>query len=98
MPPSTAVKPRARQRLVRHAVVAYNTVERRPTGEAIEVPHTALRGEVITIEAVEEAKLDSMGALAVVGQTVADLDAEDEARIEAYRQGRLNATGGQETW
>ena len=81
-----------RERLVRHQIVLYNAVERRLDGSTVEIGKSANRGEVIVIDSATEARLESLGALAAIGQTVEDIDREDEQTLEIYQALRRNAS------
>jgi hypothetical protein len=94
MPPSaTTKKPRTRERIVRHAVVIYETKLRRPDGTAVTVSKTAERGDLVVLDAVEEAKLDALGALGADGETLEQIEAAISEQQDLFRQSRQNAAG-----
>jgi hypothetical protein len=59
-----------------------------PDGRVIEVEDFAACGDEITVDALEQMRLDSLGALCPPDWTLADLEAESERRIAAYRNAR----------
>jgi hypothetical protein len=99
MPPSaTTKKPRTRERIVRHAVVIYETKLRQPDGTAVTVSKTAQRGDLIVLDAVEEAKLDALGALGAEGETLAEIEAAISQAQDDFRASRQSVTGPGEAY
>lgn len=97
MPPSaTPTKPRLVERRVRSVTIDYFTVERRPTGERVEMLRQAGRGEIVRLSVGEAARLDSQGALCPPGQTMAELEQELDDRYTAYATARRSTSSATE--
>lgn len=81
MPRADARRPRSNERIIRDVVVGFTQRVRRPDGSTAEATLSAFRGEKVLLDPVEEARLDSSGALAGPDQSVEDMMSElDEIR------------------
>jgi hypothetical protein len=61
---------------VRDVIIGYTSRLRRTDGTTAEFTSQAARGETVILDPLEEARLDASGALAAIGQTVSDMNAE----------------------
>ena len=61
-----------------------------PDGRLVEVTEQAAFGDLVVLDALEQMRLDSLGALAPAGATREDVQAEFDQRVAAYRGARSN--------
>jgi hypothetical protein len=91
---SPAKRPVAVARRIQAVVVLYQSDELDAKGERIAVHKSAKRGELITLSPREEARLDSLGALAAPGVSVEQMDKDGEAILDSYRAARSSVSAG----
>jgi hypothetical protein len=79
---------KATARRVRLLSATYASRQPGPDGKVVEVLAHGNFGDEIVLDPREEMRLDSLGALAPPGATLADVESERARRIEAYRSAR----------
>jgi len=94
MPSTTAKKPRTVERRVAFLFATFRSIELTPDGTYGEFFRTARRGELVTLDVTEAARLDSLGALGPAGCTVQDIEADIAASYQVYQNSRRNAPEG----
>ena len=82
------------ERVVSADRVAFQTRALGVDGQFHVVEEVADRGETVVLDAVEMARLDSLGCLAAVGMTAADVEAEVQAKKDAYQAARRELPTG----
>lgn len=89
-----AKRPVSVARRVQMIIVLFESSELDAKGERVAVQKSAKRGEMITLSPREEARLDSLCALAPPGATIEEMDADSEAVLDAYRDARRAVSAG----
>ncbi len=80
------------ERQIAHVVALVKTEGVGLDGEAVESLATVERGATVTISRTEEARLEVLGALFPLGETVDDLHRREQVVYEAYCSARRSAT------
>jgi hypothetical protein len=99
MPPRSPKQPTAAPasktftRRVQIVSAGYTVKVPGPTGALVELQAEAAFGEEVVLDAQEQMRLDSLGALAPPGATRESIEAESDARIENYRSVRRGVAG-----
>jgi hypothetical protein len=64
-----------------------------PTGAIVESTEFCAFADELHVDALEQMRLDSVGALAVPGSTREDVEGELQEKIAAYRAARASVSG-----
>ncbi len=93
-----ARRARTVERMVAIQIVLYTARQLDAQGRVVEVGKVAARGDTVTLDARELARLESLGALAPSGWSIEQLDASDEAVHGAYVAARQAIVQGAEAY
>jgi hypothetical protein len=92
-PTAPAAASKTYRRRVQIVSAGYTVRVPGPTGALVELQQEAAFGDEVVLDAQEQMRLDSLGALAPVGATRESIEAESDERIEAYRSVRRGVAG-----
>jgi len=81
------------KRRVQIAAASYHVEVPGPDGRLVKLQRDAAIGDEVDVSAQEQMRLDSLGVLAPVGATRESIQAEADARLEAYRNARRGVAG-----